>query len=149
MIRITPTLFIDSNIPLYAGGPTHQIKEPSQHVLRLVAGRSQSFVTSAEVLQEVLHHSIRPGGPGIELFYHLAALMAGRVEAVYPEDVGLAADIVGNQSGLEARDGVHAAVMRRLGIRHVVSADARLSRIEGIERLDPRDIDTWAASIFP
>ena len=149
MIRTTPTLFIDSNIPLYASGPPHDLKEPSSRVLVLMDQQPAHFVTSAEVLQEVLHLSLRRRDPGVRLFHAFNIAMAGRVEAVYPEDVEAAADIVGNQPGLEARDGVHLAVMRRLGVRHMVSADARLSRINGVERLDPRDIGTWLATIFP
>jgi uncharacterized protein len=149
MIRTTPTLFIDSNIPLYAGGPAHHLKEPSQRIIRLVAANADSFLTSAEVLQEVLHQSLRRHDPNLLVFVTFVGVMSGRIEAVYSEDVQLAAQIAASQQGLEARDGVHVAVMRRLGVRHVISADRRLSQVPGIERLDPRDIDTWAARLFP
>ena len=148
MIRATQLLFIDANVPIYAAGPAHRLKEPSGRVLDLVAGRPSSFVTSAEVLQEVLHYSLRRGEPGRRLFSSFTTLMARRVEAVFGTDVEVAADITAGHAGLEARDGVHAAVMRRLGIRHVVSADPRLSRIQGLERLDPGDVVTWSANLF-
>jgi len=134
-------------VPIYAWGFAHRLKEPSARVLDLIAAHPHSFITSAEVLQEVLHYALRRGEVGRRLFSSFIILMAGRVDAVYGTDVEVAAEITASQAGLEARDGVHAAVMRRLGIRRVVSADARLSRIEGLERLDPGDVDTWAANL--
>lgn len=42
--------------------------------------------------------------------------------------------------GVQARDVLHAAVMRRHGIRRIISTDQHLDVIAGFERLDPLDV---------
>lgn len=148
MILTTPILFIDANIPIYAGGPPHRLREPAGRVLDLIAAYPESFITNAEVLQEVLHRSLRHRAGAQRLFSSFATLMTGRVEAVYGADVEQAAVIAARYPGVEARDGVHAAVMSRLGIKYVVSADRRLSRVDELERLDPQDVAAWATRLL-
>jgi len=52
-------------------------------------------------------------------------------------DIAEACSIVGSLAGLPVRDAVHAAVMRRHGIRDIVSVDPDFDRIPGIRRLSP------------
>lgn len=55
---MSPTLFLDTNIPIYAAGGEHPHKQPSTEILRLAAGRPDSFVTSTEVFQELIHYYV-------------------------------------------------------------------------------------------
>jgi predicted nucleic acid-binding protein len=48
-------LFLDANIPKYAAGRDHRLKESCRQILRLAARHPRSFSTDAEVLQEMLH----------------------------------------------------------------------------------------------
>ena len=50
--------------------------------------------------------------------------------------------------GVSARDLVHAAVMQRLGVSRIISADTDFDRLEGIDRLDPIRIEEWEDSIL-
>ena len=52
---MNPVVFIDTNVPIYAAGRAHPLKEPCARILLLVAEHSQAFVTDAEVLQELQH----------------------------------------------------------------------------------------------
>ncbi len=43
--------FLDANVPIYAAGRPHRLKEPCAQVLMLAAERPEAFLTDAEVLQ--------------------------------------------------------------------------------------------------
>ena len=90
---MSPAAFIDTNIPIYAAGRAHPLKEPCRQVLRLIASDSQAFVTSAEVLQEMLHIYLarQEWSQGRQVFQDFLVLMQDRVEAVLVADVQRAA----------------------------------------------------------
>jgi len=48
-------IFLDANIPMYAAGRPHPLKQPCLDVLALVALYPDAFCTDAEVFQEILH----------------------------------------------------------------------------------------------
>ena len=142
---MTPPTFLDANVPIYAAGRPHDLKQPSAQVLMLAAERPASFVTDAEVLQELLHRylALRLWPQGKEVFHRFADLMRERVEPVHAADVEQAARLADEYPQLGARDLLHAAVMQRLGVRRLVSADAGFDRLSGLERLDPAGVETW------
>ncbi len=149
MSSMRPTTFqafIDTNVPIYAAGAPHALKEPCVRVLALAAARPRSFVTDAEVLQELLHRYLALGrwNEGSAVFSAFLVIMAGRVEAIAARDVTDAAEMVDRYRGLSARDLVHVAVVRRLGVDHVVSADRAFDAVDGVNRLDPAAVDSWA-----
>ena len=151
-------LFLDANIPTYAAGRDHPLKEPCREVLRLSARHTRSFFTDAEVLQEMLHRylSLRRWPEGKRIVLDFAALMAGSVEPVTAEDVVRACDLADQYAArpgarLAARDLLHAAVMLRAEgeAAKIVSADSDFDELaaEGIERLDPADIEVWRQEV--
>jgi predicted nucleic acid-binding protein len=142
---MTPPTFLDANVPIYAAGRPHPLKEPSAQVLVLAAERPGAFVTDAEVLQEMLHRylALRLWPQGRQAFCHFADLMRERVEAVLAADVEQAARLADEHPELGARDLLHTAVMQRLGVLRLVSADAGFDRLSQFERLDPIDVQTW------
>ena len=144
-------VFIDANIPIYAAGRDHPYKEPCARIFRMIAENPARFVTSAEVLQELVHHYMRSGrwGLGREVLKGFAELMHGRIEPVSVQDVLIAADLADGLQGVSARDLFHAAVMRRLETTRLISADRDFDQIDGIERLDPTSIEEWIGSIQP
>lgn len=141
-------IFIDANIPVYAAGRAHPMKEPCIGVLRLVARSPAAFVTDAEVLQELLHHylGVHAWSHGKITFEGFARVMRERVEPVHAGDVELAALLADRYSGLSARDLIHAAVMVRLGTKLIATADRGFDRIEGFRRLDPSDLSNWRST---
>lgn len=143
--------FLDANIPIYAAGSRHPLKEPCHQVLELVAKHSRMFVTNAEVLQELLHRYVALRmwpHPGMQVFERFALLMRDRVEPIRGADVEEAAILAGSYPQLSARDLVHAAVMTRLGLTQIVSADIGFDGIAGIERLDPAKVRSWSKRVI-
>lgn len=142
---MSPPAFLDTNIPIYAAGRPHPLKEPCIRVLALVAEWPHAFMTDAEVLQELLHRylALRLWQQGRHVLRDFATLVEGRVEAVYAADVKEAASLADGRPSLAARDLLHAAVMGRLSVRRIVSADKGFDHIPEIERLDPADVAAW------
>ena len=143
------TIFLDANIPMYAAGSEHEFRAPCIELLGLVARHPLSFITDAEVLQELLHRysAIRRWERGAAVLNEFALTMRGRVEPIVADDVEWAASLVTRHPRLSARDAIHAAVMRRLGIERIASTDGGFNGIPGIQRLDPARIDEWRGSI--
>lgn len=151
-----PRLFLGANIPTYAAGRSHPLKEPCKEVLVLAARRPDAFFTNAEVLQELLHRylALKRFQDGKRVVEDFAAVMEGSVEGVLAEDVLLACRLAGRYAagpgpGLAARDLLHAAVMLRDGSTRIVTADKDFDGLveAGIERLDPARIDDWRGTV--
>ncbi|MCH7523128.1 MAG: type II toxin-antitoxin system VapC family toxin [Chloroflexi bacterium] len=147
---MSPPTFLDANVPIYAAGRPHRLKEPCAQVLMLAAERPEAFLIDAEVLQELLHRylALRLWPEGRDVFHRFADLMRERVEPVQAIDVEQAALLADELPELGARDLLHAAIMRRLGVQRVISADAGLDRLTEVERLDPMEIEAWRDRIL-
>lgn len=147
---MSPAAFIDANVPIYAAGRAHPLKEPCIQVLLLAAEHPQAFVTDAEVLQELLHRylALRLWPQGQQVFQRFSELMEERVEAVQAEDVQRAAALADAHQELGGRDLLHTAVMHRLGVSRIISADIGFDRLPKIERLDPAQVATWRLSVL-
>jgi predicted nucleic acid-binding protein len=145
-----PAVFIDANVPIYAAGSDHPYKEPCARILRILADDPRSFVTDSEVLQELMHRYLASGRwtLGREVVQAFAEAMRGRIQPVHAEDVTLAAELADQNPEVSARDLVHAAVMRRLGVERIISADTDFDRLEGIDRLDPARMSEWGRAIL-
>ncbi len=129
-------ILIDSNIPMYLVGAEHPHKIDAQRLLeRCIAERRRLF-TDAEVLQEILHRysaikrkdAIQPA---------LDALL-GVVDEVLPverDDVLSARDILMGAPDLSSRDALHLAIMRRHGIRSILSFDRGFDLFPGVSRI--------------
>lgn len=138
-------LFLDANVPMYAGGQPHPMKEPCKAILLLVGYSPQAFFTNAEVLQELMHRYLELNfwSHGRVLFHDFNSLMRGRVEPIHARDVEDAALLADQHSGLSSRDLLHAAVMARVGADGIVSADRGFDRLPGVQRLDPLNLPSW------
>ena len=58
---MSPAVFIDANVPIYAASGDHPYKEPCARILRMAAEQPQPFVTDSEVLQELMHRYLASG----------------------------------------------------------------------------------------
>ena len=144
-----PAVFIDANVPIYAAGRGHSCKAPCARVLMLAAEHPQSFVTDAEVLQELVHRYVASGrwALGREVLFSFAEVMHDRIEPVYAGDILQAAESADRNPGISARDLLHAAVMQRVGATQIVSVDGDFDRLPSITRLDPLHVDEWRDSL--
>ncbi len=147
---MNPAVFIDANVPIYAAGGDHPLKEPCARILRSVAEDPRPFLTDSEVLQELLHRYLALGRweLGRKVLRAFAEAMHGRIEPVHAEDVLAASGLADRHPGVSARDLVHAAVMQRLGTGRIISADADFDSLEDVNRLDPARVGEWEHSIL-
>jgi predicted nucleic acid-binding protein len=129
-------IFVDSNVPMYLVGAAHPLKAAARTHLEEAISRGDRLVTSAEVMQEVLHRyvaihrrdAIRPA---------LDALL-GVVDEVFPverADVEKAAEVLAGRARLSARDALHVAVMARHRVKRILSFDGGFDGVPGIERI--------------
>ena len=147
---MNPAVFIDANVPIYAAGGDHPLKEPCAQILRSVAEDPQPFVTDSEVLQELMHRYLASGRwvLGRAVLHAFAEAMDSRIEPVLAEDILSASQLADRNPDVSARDLVHAAVMQRLGTNRIISADTDFDHLAGIDRLDPAHIGEWESSIL-
>lgn len=142
--------FLDANVPMYATGREHPSRESSRAIMRAIVERPDNCWTSAEVLQELYHLSIRrrETARGATAIRTLSTLLGVQVAALEARDLlwCLNSEFPDN---LQVRDRVHLAVMSRLGITNIISADAAFDGLDGIRRLDPADLPAWRSLIFP
>ena len=146
---MSPAVFIDANIPIYAAGRANPHKAPCARVLMLAAEHPRAFVTHAEVLQELIHRYLASGrwASGREVLCSFAQVMRDRIEPVTATDIHQAARLADHHPGISARHLVRAAVMQRVGANRIISADTDVDRLPNITRLDPLRVDEWGHSI--
>lgn len=128
-------IFVDSNIPMYLVGDSALHQATARRLVEEAVVRQERLVTSAEVLQEILHRyvaiarrdAIQPAFDAI----------TGIVDVIFPveaADVERARVIVLSRP-VSARDAVHVAVMERHGVSRIMSFDRHFDGMPGIERV--------------
>jgi len=130
--------FVDANIPMYAVGAQHPLKQPCLTLLEAIAKDDLIAVTNVEVLQEILHRYTALGQRARAV--EVAELFLRVVPQVLPvtlQDFRLAMELHGRHATIQARDSLHVAVMQQNGISRIISADRHFDSIPGITRLDP------------
>jgi len=129
-------VFIDTNIPMYAAGTPHPLRDPCQAIIRAVAEGKLEAVTDAEVLQEILYRYLHIGEreKGLMVFDRFRRIMLG-----HEADVQRAREQAEEYPGLSPRDLIHLAVMLRHGIHEIITADRGFDRVRGIRRIDPAE----------
>lgn len=129
-------VFIDSNVPMYLVGAEHPHKADARRLLDRLIEERQRLVTSAEVLQEILHRYVAIDRR--DAIQPAFDLLLGIVDEVFPVDgraVERAKTTVLGQRRLSSRDAVHLAVMGLNGVDRIVSFDAGFDDVPGIVRL--------------
>ena len=131
-------VFIDANVPMYAGGAASDYKVPSLTFLKRVAQGQTAGVTSAEVLQELLHRYLtsrdRKAGFGV---YDMFRKVVHEVFSVDAEDVDRGRELAEKYQKSRARDLLHLAVMINRGVKTIASWDTDFDVFEEITRVDP------------
>ena len=131
-------IFVDSNVPMYLVGAAHPHKSDAHQLVEAAILAEERLVTSAEVLQEILHRYVAiHRRQGIQPAFDVLLSVVDDVLPVTVEDVALARDIVLSDRRLSPRDAVHVAVMERAGISRIMSFDRVFDRRPGITRLGP------------
>ena len=135
------SLFVDANIPMYAEGRDHRFKAPSADFMLAVARRRVDAASDVEVLQEILHRYRAVGreSDGFVVFETFATAIR-LLHSIVLDDLWECRAILRRHRSLQPRDAIHAAVMRRNGIRTVVSYDRHFDELPDIERVTPETV---------
>ena len=129
-------IFVDSNIPMYLVGAPHPNKAAARSALERIINRGEKMVTSAEVMQEILHRYGALKRP--DAIQPAFDALLGVVDEVFPveaEDVQRARDVMMGIGKLSARDALHVAIMKRRGITRVLSFDVGFDAVGWVERV--------------
>ena len=147
---MSPAVFVDASVPIYAAGGESAYKQACARVLTLAADRPEAFVTDAGVLQEILHRYVAAGQSdlGSRVVSSFAQVMEGRIEAVAAADVLEAAEMAEDLPGPGTRVLLHSAVILRVGADRVVSTDTGFDLIPQVTRLDPLDVEVWGGTVL-
>lgn len=132
------TVFVDTAIVMYAAGGEHVLREPCRAILRRIAAGELEAVTSAEVVQEILHRFTAIGRPEIG-----AAMARDTLDLFAPvlpithAVMRRMPELVRAYPTLAARDLVHVATCLEEGIGAIVSPDRGFDLVEGFRRVPP------------
>ena len=129
---------MDANIPMYVAGRDHAFKEPSIRFMRAVARRHVDAVSDVEILQEILYRyrAIRRPTVGFAVFDTFMVTIP-RIYPVLLADLRASRSVLVAHPGVKPRDAIHVAVMRRTGVRAIVSYDEHFDGIPGVDRFTP------------
>ena len=128
--------FIDSNIPMYLVGAPHAHKADAHRLLEKLISERQRLVTSAEVLQEILHRYVAINRrDAIQPAFDALLRIVDQVFAVDQAAAERAKEIVMGHPKMSARDALHLAVMESQKIAQICSFDSGFDGYPGVTRL--------------
>jgi len=130
--------FIDSNVFFYAKMMDREYGKPCAEILSKIMKGEIKAITSALVTVE-LANALRKYGFGREVKGVVDALFSLdiSIHEVDPLDVRNAVNIF-DEFKISPYDCTHVAIMRRIGIVDIISADRDFDKIPWIKRSDPR-----------
>lgn len=121
-------VFVDTNVFMYAVGGEHPLRAEARAFFESALRDRQSLVTSAEVLQELLHAYLPVGRmETLDAAVTLADACTEGVWAVEPGDVLTARHLAADHPALGARDLIHLACCLRRHVVHVKTFDRGLA----------------------
>lgn len=135
-------MFVDTAVVMYAAGGAHPLREPSQRILRAVVDGLLDGVTSAEVIQEILHRFSGRDEPdiGAQMARHALDIFSP-VLPVTDAVMRRMPDLIEAHPALSARDLVHVATCLEETIPSIVSPDRGFDQVDAPRRIDPTDSD--------
>ena len=121
-------IFVDANVFMYFVGADHPLRNEARDFFMLSRERHRLLVTSAEVLQELLHHYLRRDRwPLLDAAFDLVGATVDEVWPVEKADAEFARNLSARHRGLEARDLVHLACCIRRNPRKLMTFDRGLA----------------------
>lgn len=132
--------FIDTTIPMYAGGKKSIFKEDCIKIFKDIAESIIIGFTSTEVFQEIIYRFIHIKNlkKGFTIYDQL--LKTGvEILPITRNTLTTIRHLAEEYQDIPPRDIFHAAVMLDNKIKIIISADKEFDKIKEIERLDPLD----------
>ena len=120
--------FVDSNVFIYHVGGEHRMRSKAREFVADSLAQGTRLVSSAEVLQELLHVYVPPRRwATLDAAFEL---VNGCVDEVWPiekGDVELARDLARFYPGLSSRDLIHLACCHRRNVDELMTFDHALA----------------------
>lgn len=121
-------IFVDTSVFMYAVGKPHALQSPAQRFFDESLRHRMPLVTSAEVIQELMHVYLRMKRPHtLDSALELMDKAGVEVWPLEEADVVLARQLHDQQPTLSARDLCHLASCRRRGVREIMTFDQALA----------------------
>lgn len=125
-------IFVDTNVFMYAVGRRHPLRSEAREFFEDTLARGVPLVTSAEVLQELLHAYLPVGRmDALDDALTLARARMATIWPVEPDDVRLARMLADRNPELGARDLLHLASCARREVDQVRTYDRGLAAAFG------------------
>jgi predicted nucleic acid-binding protein len=121
---------------MYLVGAPHPHKADARGMLERAIVERERLVTSAEVLQEILHRYVAIARR--DAIQPAFEALLGVVDEVFPVELSAvtrAKDLLAAHPRLSARDALHAATMEARKVRKILSFDRGFDDCPGIERI--------------
>ena len=121
-------IFLDTNVFIHHVGRSHPLRHRAREFVAHALERDDRLVTSAEVVQELLHFHRRSRRESV--LRDAFTLVDRIVEAVWPverADIELAWQLADRHPGLDTRDLVHLACCLRREPRDLMTFDRGLA----------------------
>ena len=134
------SVFIDTSVIMYAAGTNHPLRGACVAVMKAVDGGHIEAVTSAEVVQEILHRFLAIRRPDIA--DALARSTLDTFAPVLPITHALmrrVPDLARRYPGLSARDLIHVATCIHEGITEIISTDRGFDAVSEVRRIPPEE----------
>lgn len=132
-------VFIDANVLVYAVSEG-EFRQPCLSLLESIAAGERDGACSVAVLEELWHLELSGRMPGLDGQTKRACATFDSLlpvtQSTFDLALGLSVD-----DRLGANDRVHVATCMEHGIQGIVTADRIFESVDGLERLDPRDLD--------
>jgi len=140
------TVFIDTAVVMYANGASHPLRDACRAIMIQVGDGQLEAVTSAEVVQEILHRfmAIRRPEIGIEIARVTMDVFAPVLPITHAM-MRRIPSLVARYPNLSARDLVHVATCIHEGIGEILTPDRGFDQVVEIRRIDPTDFASDSA----
>lgn len=123
---------------MYAGGQDHPLREPCRRVLRLIESGRLDAITSAEVIQEILHRFTHIGRRDLGAEMASATLdLFGFVLPITDAVMRRMPTLIQRYERLSARDLVHVATCLEEGIEAIITPDRAFDEVAELARISP------------
>ena len=123
---------------MYLIGNDPEQRARARSLLEQAIGNREKLVTSADVLQEILHRYVAVARR--DAIQPTFDALLGLVDEVFPvevDQVQRARVILLERHRLSARDALHLATMERFRVNRIMSFDSGFDHIPGVTRLPP------------
>jgi hypothetical protein len=126
-------IFVDTNVFIYAVGRAHPLKAQARSFFsQAIENQQDRLVTSAEVLQELLHAYLPAGRlESLAAALELAYRATDQIWPLEPDDVSTAHALATEYPAPGARNLIQLASCRRRGIKRIQTYDRALAAAFG------------------